>query len=419
MIAHEQNWATNYTYRAARLHRPATVEQLQELVASSHKLRALGTRHSFNEIADSPGDLVSTEHLNRVIALDREQGTVTVEAGIRYGHLAEYLQQQGYALPNLASLPHISVAGAIATATHGSGDGNGNLATAVAALQLITATGELVTLSRREHEEFEGAVVGLGGLGVLSQLTLDIVPTFDVRQYAYLNLPFAQLREHFDAITASAYSISLFTDWRGPRFNMVLLKQRDGDGATPAGPTWFEATAAQTHQHPAVEQPAEHWTPQLGIAGPWHERLPHFRMHFTPSTGDELQSEYFVPRRSAVAALDVLAGLSETIAGLVKTCEVRTIAADRLWMSTCYERDSVGFHFTWRKDWPAVGRLLPLIEAQLAPFEARPHWAKLFTMSPERLQPLYPRLPDFQKLLRSYDPQGKFRNTFLDTYIFG
>lgn len=415
MIEHLQNWAGNYTYGAATLHRPETVEQLQELVAGATRLRALGSRHSFNDIADSPGDLVSTELLDRVIALDAEQATVTIQAGIRYGQLADFLQRHGYALANLASLPHISVGGACATATHGSGNRNRNLAAAVAGLQLVTANGEVASLSRPQHEDFEGAVVALGGLGVLTQLTLDIVPTFDVRQYAYLDLPLAQLREHFEEITSSAYSISLFTDWRSPRFNMVLLKQRDGDTTPPAA--WFGATPAHTRQTPIAGQTAEHWTQQQGVAGPWHERLPHFRMHFTPSTGLELQSEYFVQRENAVAALDALAGLSDAIAPLLQICELRTVAADSLWMSMCYQRDSVGLHFTWRKDWPAVERLLPLIEAQLAPFDARPHWGKLFTLAPERLPSLYQRLPDFQRLLRRFDPEGKFRNAFLETYV--
>jgi len=420
MIEQEQNWAGNYSYGAARLHRPATVEQIRELVASCSKLRALGTRHSFNDIADTSGDLVSTERLDRVIALDPERRTVTVQAGIRYGHLARYLHRHGYALANMASLPHISVAGACATATHGSGDRNGNLATAVAAMRLVKADGELVVLSREQHaEQFAGAVVGLGGLGVITELTLDLVPTFDARQLAYLNLPFAQLGEHFDQITASAYSISLFADWRSPRFKLVLLKQPVAGGdTTPAAPTFFGATLAQTQQTPIDGLPLDRMTIQMGITGPWHERLPHFRIEFTPSSGEELQSEYFVPRHEAVAALDALGPLSGEIAPLLQICEVRTIAADRLWMSPCYQRPTVGIHFTWKKDWPGVRLLLPKIEAQLAPFDARPHWGKLFTMPPARLQTLYRRLPDFQELLRSFDPDGKFRNSFLDTYIF-
>jgi xylitol oxidase len=421
MIENQSNWAGNYTYSAARLHHPETVEQVQELVIRSSKLRALGTRHSFNGIADSAEDLVSLAHLDRIVALDRARRTVTAEAGARYGQLGEYLHHEGYALPNMASLPHISLAGACATATHGSGDGNGNLATAVAAIELVTAGGEVVVLSREQHgEQFQGMVVGLGGLGVITKLTLDIIPTFAMRQDVYENLPWTQLEEHFDDIVSSAYSVSLFTDWQNERVNQVWLKRRvTDDAATALAPAFFEATLAPTDRHPIVAISAESCTAQMGIPGPCYERLPHFRMDFTPSSGEELQTEYFVPRQDAVAALGAIARLREQLAPLLLISEVRTIAADTLWMSPCYRQACVAIHFTWKQDWPAVRELLPTIEEQLAPFNARPHWGKLFTIPPTRLRSLYEKLPDFQDLLRSYDPQGKFRNAFLDTYIFG
>ncbi len=421
MTQNQSNWAGNYTYSAARLHHPETVEQVQELVIRHSKLKALGARHSFNTIADSSEDLISLEHFDQVVGIDRERRTVTVGAGIRYGQLCQQLHREGYALHNMASLPHISVAGACATATHGSGDSNGNLATAVAALEMVTANGEVVVLSREQHgEQFQGAVVGLGGLGVITKLTLDVVPTFDMRQVVYENLPVAQLEDNFDAIVSSAYSVSLFTDWRGARFNQVWLKRRViGDAASALEPSFYAATLAPGHLHPIAELSAEPCTEQMGAHGPWHERLPHFRIDNMPSSGEELQTEYFVPRQHAVAALRAVAQLHEQVAPLLLISEVRTIAADTLWMSPCYKQACVAIHFTWKKDWPAVSKLLPLIEEQLAPFDARPHWGKLFTMPPARLQSLYKKLPEFQQLLSSYDPQGKFRNAFLDTYIFG
>jgi xylitol oxidase len=421
MTQNQSNWAGNYTYSAARLHYPETVEQVQELVVRHSKLKALGARHSFNTIADSSEDLISLEHFDQVVAIDRERRTATVGAGIRYGQLCQQLHREGYALHNMASLPHISVAGACATATHGSGDRNGNLATAVAALEMVTANGEVVVLSREQHgEQFQGAVVGLGGLGVVTKVTLDIVPTFDMRQVVYENLPMAQLEGDFDAIVSSAYSVSLFTDWRSARFNQVWLKRRvTDDAASTLEPSFFAATLAPGHRHPIAELSAEPCTEQMGAQGPWHERLPHFRIDNVPSSGEELQAEYFVPRQHAVAAIRAVARLYEQVAPLLLISEVRTIAADTLWMSPCYKQACVAIHFTWKKDWPAVSKLLPVIEEQLAPFDARPHWGKLFTMPPARLQSLYERLPEFQQLLRSYDPQGKFRNAFLDTYIFG
>ena len=421
MINNPSNWAGNYLYRAAQIHAPETVEQVQELVIRSNKVKALGTRHSFNDIADSSGDLISLERFDKILGLDRERRTVTVEAGVRYGQLARWLHDAGYALHNLASLPHISVAGAVATATHGSGDRHGNLATAVSAMELVTGNGELMFLSHEhDREQFEGAVVGLGGLGVITKLTLDISPTFLMQQDVYENLPFTAVEDYYDELTSSLYSVSLFTNWQDSAFNQVWLKRHVLDGmSVKAEPELFGARLAINNLHPIATLSAENCTEQLGVCGPWFERLPHFRMEFTPSSGAELQSEYFIPRQHVFAALQAINSMREQIAPLLQISEVRTIAADNLWMSPCYQQASVGIHFTWEQDWENVRNVLPKIEEALAPFHARPHWAKLFTMSPDRLQSLYEKLPDFRQLLQRYDLQGKFRNEYLDKYIFG
>ena len=415
------NWAGNYTYKARKLHRPETVEQVQELVRGGEKLKVLGTRHSFNDIADSHQDLISLEHFTDVTALNRERRTVTVGAGVRYGDLCRVLHREGFAVHNLASLPHISVAGACATATHGSGVTHGNLATVVSGMEIVTGNGEVIVLSREQDgSQFEGAVVGLGALGVVTQITLDIVPAFEVRQDVYEQLPFAQVAAHFDEIVSSAYSVSLFTNWQSETFNQVWLKSVvAADAPFDLGPELFGATRATRPLHPIPDMSPVNCTEQLGIPGPWHERLPHFRLEFTPSSGEELQSEYFVPRNQAVAAFRAIVSLKEHIAPLLQISEVRTIAADNLWMSMAYHQDCVGIHFTWEKNWPAVQQVLPLIEEALAPFGARPHWGKLFTMAPTRLQACYEKLPDFQQLMRQYDPQGKFHNPFLETYVVG
>jgi len=339
---------------------------------------------------------------------------------MRYGQFALHLHREGYALPNLASLPHISVAGACATATHGSGVHNGSLSTAVLALELVTADGELRTLSReKDGDQFAGAVVSLGGLGVITRLTLDLTPTFDVQQDVYENLPLAELEAHFDTITASAYSVSFFTDWRDDKINQVWLKHRVIDQPSNAAPDLFGARRASANRHPLPGISAVNCTEQMGIPGPWYERLPHFRMDFTPSSGEELQTEYLVPRQHAMQAIHAVNRLSATVSPLLQTSEIRLIAADDLWMSPFYKQACIGLHFTWQKKWDAVKPVLPLIEAALDPFGARPHWGKLFTMSASKVQSLYERLPDFKNLLRAYDPQGKFHNAFLDKYIFG
>ena len=421
MSERQQNWAGNYTYNAVRLHRPATIEQVQELVSRCNKLRVLGSRHSFNGIADCDEDLISLEKLDRVIALDSERHTVTIEGGVRYGPLCQYLQREGYALHNLASLPHISVAGACATATHGSGNNNGNLATAVTALEFVNARGEMISLSRAEDgEQFQGAVVGLGGVGVITKLTLEIQSTFNMSQRVYENLPLTQLEDHFDEITSSAYSVSLFTDWQNENFNQVWVKRRVMDESAGAeSPTFFGARSAPFDRHPIVTMSAENCTQQMGVSGSWYERMPHFRMGFTPSSGEELQSEYLLPRQYAIEAVQAINRLRDHITPILQISEIRTVAADTLWMSPCYQQPCVAIHFTWINDWLAVEGVLPLIEEQLAPFQARPHWGKLFTTPPAQVQDLYKRLPDFQDLLRHYDPQGKFRNAFMDSYVFG
>ena len=414
------NWSGNYRYSTDRLHTPKSVAEVQQVVKSCDKLRALGTRHSFNGIADSKANQISLQHLDEMV-IDPKAHTVTVGAGVKYGQVAPILYSRGYALHNLASLPHISVVGACATATHGSGSKNGNLATPVAAMEIVKADGEVVTLSReRDGERFNGAVVGLGGLGVVTKITLDLLPAFDVRQVVYENLSLAQLEHHLEEIFASGYSVSLFTDWQNHRATQVWIKSRMTPGDSLAiRREFFGAKAATKKLHPLAGHSAENCTDQLGIPGPWYERLPHFRMNFTPSSGDELQSEYFVPRERGYEAILAVEKLRDHIEPHLLITELRTIETDDLWMSTCYQRKAMTIHFTWKPEWPAVKQVLPLIEEQLAPFNARPHWAKLFTMKPRRVQSLYPKLPEYQALLKQYDPGGKFRNAFLNANVYG
>lgn len=417
-----RNWAGNYRYSTGELLVPESVEQIQELAASGSRFKTLGTRHSFNGIADSDAKLISLQKLNRVLELDRASNTVTVEAGIRYGELCRYLHEHGYALRNLASLPHITVAGACATGTHGSGDRNGNLATELRALEAVRADGGLAVFTRDGQGAggIEAAAVHLGAIGVVTKLTLDIVPAYEVRQYVYENLPLHRLRDELDAIFASAYSVSLFTDWRQPSFNQVWLKHRtDEPGAERPDGDFYGAARAAERLHPVPGQPTANCSEQLGIPGAWHERLPHFRMEFTPSAGEELQSEYFVARQDAYEALSAIERIRDRIAPLLYVSEVRSIAADALWMSPCYKRDSIAIHFTWKPNEDAVRQVLPLIESALAPFAARPHWGKLFAMPPVQLHTLYEKLPDFRRLLLDVDPRGQFRNEYLDHYLMG
>ncbi len=397
------NWSGNYEYRAARLHEPTSLDELYDVVTRASALRVLGSRHSFNGIADTAGDQVSLARLDPDIRIDSDAATVSLGAGTRYGDLAQVLRPAGWALHNLASLPHISVAGAVATATHGSGIALGNLSTAVVGMEILRADGQTVALDR-SSPDFAGAVVGLGALGVVTRLTLAIEPAFEVAQTVFLGLDWGTVSENFDELMGAAYSVSLFTDWSDHGVQQVWVKSRDGAVRELLG-----ATPASGPQHPILGAPADFATEQLGVPGPWDQRLPHFRLEFTPSSGEEIQSEYLLPRSSAAGAIAAVRAVAPAFARILLVSEIRTIAADDLWLSTAYGRDSVAFHFTWVRDQAAVDAALPALEAALAPFSPRPHWGKVFASAPAD----YPRLGDFAQLLDRWDPRGVFRNDFV------
>jgi xylitol oxidase len=401
------NWAGNIVFGARRLHRPRTVEAVRELVAAGGPIRVLGSGHSFNRMADTDGDLITLAGLPRTVEISADRASVRVDGGIRYGELAAALQAEGLALHNTASLPHISVAGAVATATHGSGQGNANLAAAVAAIEFVDGSGGAVTLARGD-DGFAGAVVGLGALGVVTALTLDVLPTFDLRQYVYDDVPRPAVEAHLLEMLADGYSVSLFTDWTGTGINHAWLKRSE-----PMSGTWYGGRPADGPRHPVPGMPAINSTEQGGVPGAWHTRLPHFRMEFTPSSGAELQSEYHVARERGLDAIDAVARIRERVAAVLQVCEIRTIAADELWLSPNYRRDTIALHFTWIADTDAVLPVVAALEEQLAPLDARPHWGKVFTTSPEVLHKQYEHFTDFQNLVRRHDPDGTFRNPWL------
>lgn len=409
----QKNWAGNYEYQATGQQYPRSVEEVQSIVASAEKVRALGSRHSFNSIADTSGVQLSLARLEPNIVINPEAEHVTVSAGTTYGVLAKELASHGYALHNLASLPHISIGGAVATGTHGSGDKNANLASAVIALKFVDASGTLHHVSRSDTPDFAGYVVGLGALGIVTELTLRIENDFSVAQHVYQDLPWEQVIDNYDAITQQAYSVSLFTDWSGESISQLWFKQRLNDGLRAEFPReLFGARAAESKLHPLPGIDPLNCTEQLGEPGPWTERLAHFKMDFLPSAGNEIQSEYLIPREHAIGAFGAMRALSAKITPLLQIAEIRTIAADDLWMSGNYGRDGVGLHFTWLRDQAGVEAILPEIEAALAPFDARPHWGKVFTAQADVISQLYARFEDFRALVMQHDPTAKFGNEF-------
>lgn len=412
-----KNWAGNYTYKAENYYEPATAADIQQLVKRLGKQKALGSRHCFNDIADSPQNQISTRHLNQLVNLDPGKKIVTVEGGARYGDFAMELDKRGYALHNLASLPHITVAGACSTATHGSGVTLGNLATHVLAMEMVAPSGELLNVDR-SHPDFYGLVVGLGAMGIVTKISLEIEPTFEARQDVFQDLPLSSLKEHFDEIVSTGYSVSLFTDWLDQKVSQVWIKRRTDKKLTTLGSDFFGAKAATRNLHPIVTMSAENCTEQMGVAGPWYNRLPHFKMGFMPSGGKELQSEFFVPHSNAVDAILAVEKKKDLINPQLLISEIRTIAADKLWMSPCYRQDCVSIHFTWKQNPDEVGKLIPMIESELSPYRVKPHWGKLFSLNPSVIHQRYEKFADFLALAKKYDPDGKFRNHYLDLNVY-
>lgn len=407
-----KNWSGTVTFQDSKTLAPKSVDELAKIVASEPKIRARGSAHCFNAMADTNSVAVTFANMPQDIVIDKDRAIVSVPAGMKYGELAVALNDRGWAIHNMASLPHISVAGAIATATHGSGVGNGNLATAVRGLEIILPDGNIkrVTL---EDPDFAGFVVGLGLVGIVSSVDLAIEPTFNIEQTVYRGMSRETYAANLDEIMSLAYSVSYFTTWAAAGGGEVWAKFRSGSKA-PAG--LFEAYPATSNRHPLPGLNPEPCTEQMAVSGPWHLRLPHFKMEFTPSAGDEIQSEFFVDRKDAPAAIAVLEKIAPQINEILWVTEIRAIAADNLWMSAHYQRDSIGIHFTWKKV-DAVYEMVKVVEAVLAPFNYRPHLGKVFSASPDYLKSVMPKMSDFTKLVKQLDPSNKFGNAFTDNLL--
>jgi len=401
------NWAGNHVYEATDLVTPTSIEELQELVATTPKVRALGSRHSFTDLADTTGVQVSLENLPS--ELEILEDTVRVPAGAKYGDLAVELVPRGLALANLASLPHISVAGAVATGTHGSGRRNGSLATSVRALELVDGRGERVRLT---GSDLDGAVVGLGLLGVVTALELAVEPAFEISQVVHEGLRWDTFLGAVDEVLGAAYSVSVFTHWTGEEVGQVWVKSRDAAPVEIAG-----ARPATEQRHMIAGMGVENTTAQLGAAGPWHERLPHFRMGFLPSAGEELQTEYYVAFERAGEALSAVRALGELFGETLLVTELRTVRADEQWLSGAYGTDVLALHFTWRRDPERVLPLVARLEEALLPLHARPHWGKVFGARADVLAPAFARWDDFHALAGRMDPEGRFRNAWTERHL--
>ena len=407
-----QNWSKNVDFNDRGYLQPDSLTELQELIRSNAKIRARGTAHCFNEIANTSSYAINLAKMPRVIEVSAETKSVKVSPGLTYGELAPVLHSQGWALNNLASLPHISIAGSISTGTHGSGIKNQNLANQVLSLDMVTAEGELRHLDRTSPA-FNALVVGLGLGGIVYQYELKIEPTFEVRQVIYPDIPLDVLQRSFDQIMGSAYSVSYFTDWSSAQVGNLWCKFRD-DEVIPESIGGSGKADKKFHPIPSVDPVA--CTEQLGVPGHWHDRLSHFKLEFTPSVGEEIQTEFFVDRKDAAAAIEAVSQLGSEITPLLWITELRTFAADNLWLSGAYERDCLAIHFTWKK-LDAIYPVIEKVEAALRPFNYRPHWGKVFTADATYLKSVYPKMAEFQALVQALDPTKKFENSFTRTFL--
>jgi len=420
VTAELRNWSGTYRFTARAVIDARTVDDVRRAVAAGGRVRAIGTRHSFNDLADNGATLVSVTAIPPEPVIDEAARTVTAGAGMSYGALAVWLQDRGWALGNLGSLPHISIAGATATGTHGSGSRNQILSAAIAGLDYVAADGELRHVSRADPD-FDGMPVGLGAFGIVVRVTLDIEPAYLVRQDAYTALPWDRALAELDPIMSAAYSVSLFTDWSGPALRAAWVKRRvaspgdagPGDGDTGDTPDEFFGARREPGPVRFIDAPADNLT-VLGVPGSWAERLPHFRLDATPSNGDEIQSEYFVDRRHGPEALDAVRRRAPLITPLLLISEIRATAADQLWLSGSYGRETLAIHFTWRNAPDEVDAAVAAVEAALAPFAARPHWGKVSHVTAGEVAELYPRLGDARDLFERLDPGGRFGNQRLE-----
>jgi xylitol oxidase len=405
-----RNWSGTHEYTAPRIVPVPTVEHVQQALAAGGPVHALGTRHSFTDLPDTTGTLLDLAGLTGGFALDADAGTVTVAAGTRYGELALWLDRQGYALHNLGSLPHISVGGATATGTHGSGNANGVLTSAVRGIRYVAADGDVHEV-RQGESDFAPLAVGLGAFGVLVSLTLAVQPTYRARQDVYQNVTWDAALERFDDITGAGYSVSVFTRWEEDLLGDVWVKTRLNADDDPVPDALLDGSRV-------VDANPLDGLPDLtvlgGVPGPWMERLPHFRLDGQPSFGDEIQSEYFVPRSDAPAALRAMRELARVIQPVLFVSELRTAARDDLWLSGAYQRDFLAIHFTWHNDDAGVRAVLPAIEEALAPFGARPHWGKLHLFDAAAIARVHPRLADARAVFERLDPERRFANAHLE-----
>ncbi len=411
-----KNWAGNLSFSSKEFIEIDSVKKLQTIVSNARGIKVLASGHSFSDIADTKDTLISIKNLSFEIGIDSNKREALVPAGMQYSDVSRYLEKHGWAVSNMASLGEVTIAGAILTGTHGSGSSNGILSTAVIGFEMVLESGSILTTDRENSSDFPGFIVSLGALGVFTKYKLKIVPSFSIRQVVYENINIESIANNFDLVFDRAYSVSFFSNWAQNSTGQIWMKFLDDSKPFNISSDWIDGNLAKVKQHPVKINDASPCTDQLATSGKWLDRLPHFKLNSSPVSGDEVQTEYLVDRRYVKQYISELAEIGDEIASKVYTTEIRTIKADDLWLSGAYERETVGFHFTWRKS-DSLVNFLPKIESILGKHDGRPHWGKLFDVPKDKLPSRYPKFSDFEVLLQKYDPNKKFRNNFINKYF--
>uniref|UniRef100_A0A915D0Y3 FAD-binding PCMH-type domain-containing protein n=1 Tax=Ditylenchus dipsaci TaxID=166011 RepID=A0A915D0Y3_9BILA len=418
------NWGGNFNFSTQDIKYPTTTAGVQQLVKECKgKIRPVGTRHSFSEIANTNDTLICLVHMNLILSVDPSVPSVTVQAGITYTDLIPFLQSIGLAIPMMASLGEISIAGAINTAVHGSGAGIGNLATQVLGLQMVLADGSVVQYSKGQNDtELAAATVGLGALGIVTQVTLQAQPTYNLAINVFENMDMSVLDTQLYNITHSGYAINMWSTFGTPGVldQVWITTKVDSNGVNAYGNVsqLYGAPAATAQSSPIAALPPTYVVPQMGIVGPYYERLTDYDLGLSGQEGQQTQSEYYVDFDDFVPALKALQTLSAEINAVVYVALFRITEKDELWMSPQYKKTTMAIHFSWQPKLDQVMALLPKIEAALAPFNPIPHWGKLYTLKPEQYLPLLPKYPEWREQVELHDPTHKFRNKWLEENIF-
>jgi len=411
-----KNWAGNLTFSAKEYIEIDSISKLQSIVSKASGVKVLATGHSFNDIADTNQTQISIKNLSNKIEIDSIKKVVLVPAGMQYADVCRYLETKGWALFNTASLGEITVAGAMLTGTHGSGSNNPVLSDCVEGIEMVLESGEIFNISREDSDEFFGFVISLGALGVFTKLKLKIVESFSIKQFVYENIGIQSISENFDDVFDKSYSVSYFSNWKKNSTGQIWMKFLDNNNFPQLPSVWLDGNIANANQHPVKVNDPSPCTDQMGVSGKWLYRLPHFKLDSSPASGDEVQTEYLVDRAYVSHYIDELSNIGDEIAARVYATEIRTIKADDLWLSGAHGRQTVGFHFTWKKS-DSLQTFLPKIEEILGNHNGRPHWGKLFSTPRENLIGRYPKYSNFEDLLKKYDPNKKFRNSFINRYF--